>query len=51
MADNRIEVVLKIFFLTFSSVDIQFIKKEHIWRIYSIIKALLTTWRVEIIDR
>ena len=44
------EVVLGIPFLTFSNVDVQFAKKELIWRIYTTKKALPTTRQVKIID-
>ena len=51
LADLNIKVVLGMPFLTFSNVDIKFAQKELIWRFYIAAKALLTTKRVEIIDR
>ena len=45
------EIVLGIPFLTFSNVNIQFIEKELTWRSYTAEKALLTTQKVELINK
>ena len=39
------------FFLTFSNAIIYFAEKELIWKFYAIKKALLTTQRIELIDK
>ena len=44
-------VVLGMPFLTLSNVDIQFAEKELTWRIYTTKDPLLTTRRVELIDK
>ena len=44
------EVVLDMLFLIFSNADVQFAKKELIWRTYTTKKAFPTTRQVEIID-
>ena len=51
LADISVEVVLGMLFLTLSNADIQFAKKELIWRSYTAAEALPTTKRVEIIDK
>ena len=51
LADISTEVVLGILFLTFSNADVQFKKKELIWRSYTIAKVLPTTMQVELIDK
>ena len=51
LADLSIEVVLGMPFLTLSNTNIQFAQKELTWRSYTAAEALLTTKRVEIIDR
>lgn len=51
LTETSIEVVLEISFLIFSNANIQFIEKKLIWRSYIAAKALLTTKRVELIDR
>ena len=38
-------------FLTLSNADIKFAQKELTWRSYTVAEALLTTKRVEIIDK
>ena len=38
-------------FLTFSKTNIQFAEQELVWRINMAVEALLTTKRVEIIDK
>ena len=45
------EVILSIFFLTFSNINIQFAEKEFTWKTYITKKALSTTCRVELIDQ
>ena len=43
LADTIMEIVLGIFFLTFSNADIQFAEKEITWRFYTTKEALPTT--------
>ena len=50
LADISMEVVLGMFFLTFSNVDVQFAEKELIWRTYTTKEALPTIRWVEIIN-
>ena len=45
------KMVLKMPFLTFSNVDIQFTQKELTWRSYTIAEAPLTSKRVEFMDK
>ena len=51
LADISMEVVLGIFFLTLSNVDIQFAEKELTWRTYTTKEALPTIRQVKIIDQ
>ena len=51
LADISIEVVLGIVFLTLSNANVEFAKKELIWRIYTTKEALPFTSQVKIIDR
>ena len=51
LADISTEVVLGMLFLTLSNADIQFVEKELTWRSYTTAKALLTTKRVELINK
>lgn len=51
LADNSMEVVLGILFLTLSNVDIQFAEKKLTWRSYTAAEALPTTRRMELIDK
>ena len=51
LADISTEMVLGLLFLTLSNVKDQFVEKELIWRSYTTAKALLTTKRVELIDK
>ena len=51
LADTSMEVALGILFLTFSNADIQFAWRKITWRSYIAKEALLTTWRVELIDK
>lgn len=45
------EVIFEIFFLTLSNVDIQFAKKEIIWRFYIGAKALPNTKQIKLINK
>ena len=45
------EVVLEMPFFTFSNADIKFAEKELTWRSYTTKKALLTTQKIELIDK
>ena len=45
------EGVLGMLFLILSNANVQFVKKELTWRSYNTTEALLTTKRVELIDR
>ena len=51
LANIDLEVVLGMFFLTFSKADIWFTDRELVWRTYTAKNALLTTRKVEIIDK
>lgn len=51
MTDTSIDVVLKIPFYIFSNANVSFLDRELIWRIYSIVKALPNTKKVQIINR
>ena len=51
LADTNAEVILSMFFLTFSNVDVQFVEKELTWRSYTINEALATTKRVKLINK
>ena len=51
LANTSMEVVLGIFFLTFSNANIKFAEKELTWRSYTAKEALLTTQRVKLIDK
>ena len=46
-----LEVVLKMPFLTLSKADIQFVKRELVWKIYTAAETLPMTKKVEIIDK
>ena len=50
LTDISIEVVIGILFQTFNNADIQFTEKEFIWKIYTIIEALPTNYRVKFIN-
>ena len=43
VADTRMEVVLRMLFLTLSNTDIRFVKGELVWKTYSAAKALPIT--------
>ena len=45
------EVVLGMSFLTFSNINIQFVKKELTWRSYTAAEALPITKQIELIDK
>ena len=45
------EVILRMFFLTFNNANIQFAKKKLTWRSYTGTEALSTTKRIELIDK
>ena len=49
LANIGLEVVLEMFFLTFSRADIQFAEQEFVWKTYMAAEALPITKRVEII--
>ena len=51
VANTTLEVILKMLFLTFSNVDIQFAQEEFTWRPYILAKALPTTKRVKLINK
>ena len=50
VANTAIKVVLGIFFLALSKVQINFAERELTWKTYSLNEALPTTKRVQIID-
>ena len=45
------EVVFEIPFLTLSGVDVDFLRRELGWRTYTTKEAILTTRRVELVDK
>ena len=51
LANIGLEVVLGIFFLTFSKADIRFVEGELFWRTYIATEALPMTRRVKIINK
>ena len=51
LANIDLEVVLRMLFLTLSKANIRFAEQKLVWRTYMVAKALLTTRRVEIIDK
>ena len=51
LTNISMEVVLSILFLTLNNADVQFAKKELIWKTYTTEEALLTTYWVEFIDQ
>ncbi len=51
LADTSIEVVLGMPFLAFSNANFQFGAEKLIWRSYTAAEALLTTSRVEFMDK
>lgn len=51
MAKISNEMVLRMFFLALSNVNIQFAENALIWRTYTIVRALITTRRVKLIKK
>ena len=51
LANIGLEVVLEMLFLTLSKADIRCAERKLVWRTYTAAKALLTTRKVEIIDK
>ena len=51
LADNGIDVVFGMPFLSLSNADIQFDMGNFTWRIYSTTEALPTTGQVQLIDK
>lgn len=51
VTDTRIKVVVGMLFFTLSSADIQFAKKELVWKTYNTVKALLIIQRMKIINK
>ena len=51
LADIIIKVILGILFLTLSNADVEFAKKELIWRNYTTKQAFPTTRQVKIINQ
>ena len=49
MADTKFEIILRIFFLKFSNVNMLFGKRTFTWKIYTINKTLSATKQVHII--
>lgn len=45
------EVILEIFFLIFSNINIQFVEKKLVWRSYTITKILPIIKKVQLIDK
>lgn len=50
LVNTSVEVILSMFFLIFSNVDILFAKKQLIWRSYRFVKMLIITKHIEIIS-
>lgn len=50
VANTSIEMVFRMPFLIFSNVDVGFLDKKLIWKIYSVAETLLITKRVQIIN-
>ncbi len=52
LADTSMEVVLGMPFLSFNNTDVEFVElKKLTWRSYTTVEALLTTSRMELIDK
>ena len=51
MADTKFEVILGIFFLKISNVDVSFGKEILIWKTYTTNKALPTIKQVQMINK
>lgn len=44
-------MILEIFFLIFSNINIQFVEKKLVWRSYTITKILPIIKKVQLIDK
>ena len=51
LADLSIEIILRMFYLTFSNIDVSFAEQELIWRSYITAKALPITKWIKIINK
>ena len=51
MANIKFEIILGMLFLKFSNMDMLFDKKILMWRTYTTNKTLLTTKRIQIINK
>lgn len=51
LANTNMKVILDILSMTLNNRDVQFVKKELIWRLYTLTKTLPTTKQLEIIDK
>lgn len=51
LANISIDVTLKIFFFTLSNIKINFNNQELSWRIYTIIEAILTIEKIELVKK
>lgn len=51
MAESNIKIILEIFFLTLSNMDIKFAEKKLVWKIYTIAEGLTGTRKVERINK
>ena len=51
LANISLEIVSEMLFLTFSKANVRFAKREFVWRTYMAAETLLTTKRVEIINK
>lgn len=50
MAEIAMEIILKMSFLAFCKVEINFAKQEFSWKTYTLEKALLSTKKIQIIN-
>lgn len=51
MVNINIAIMLDIFFIIFNNANLLFVEWKLIWRLYTLVKTLLTTKQVEIIDK
>ena len=51
LANISIKVILEMLFLIFNNIDVQFAKKDLIWRSYTTKKVLPITWQIELINK
>lgn len=51
LANNNISIILKILFLTFENANIVVVDQKLIRKIYIVVKILLTTWLIKIINQ